>query len=536
MVLLEVARLSFETGHWVVNAGYAVSETLRPLGFVWDVKAGLWKSPRAPSVTALAQLNAIGVHVPEAPLKEVVAQHSREHELIALQSSTDVQVACGDGIDPYQRVGVKFLTTAKRALLADAPGIGKSAQAVRAACAVDAKKVLVVTKKSLIYNWQHQVKLWSVGERCYEVTNYEQIVCRPEKYFTQPYDVLIVDEATAVKNRKSKRTKELYRLARKIPYVWLLTGTPILNRPDELWSLLHIIDHKRFSSYWRFVEQYCATEYNVWSGRERPVGIKPGVDQILASDLSTVMLRRDRSVIYLPPLTEETIYIRLEGKQASQYHDMEQNFFIYWEDLGEVCHAPSVVAQLVRLQQLVCSPVLLGGPEQSVKTDVLLDVVAEYAEDHKLLVFTTFARYAQLLYQRLQQHEPAIITGSVSAKNRQLAVDRFNVDPKCRVLLGTYGAIGEGMNIQTADIVVHANKPWVPAMLDQAVSRAHRRGQEKPVHVISLCAVGTVDNDIEETLASKKEVINQFDIIARMVAERGKGVVVGDREKGLSGA
>lgn len=530
------ARLEFGRSRWRINAGYAARDALRPLGFEWDPRTGGWVYPGVLDASMLVELASAGVEVPDHVHNRVAAERSLKQDLAALQGSSDAEIACGEGIDPYQRVGVKFLVTARRAILADSPGVGKSAQAIRAACEVGAEKALIVTKKSLIYNWQQQVRLWSVGSCAFEVTNYEQVVWHPEKYAVGHYDVLILDESAAVKNRRAKRTKAVYRLAQKIPYVWLLTGTPILNRPDELWSMLHIIDSKRFSSYWRFVGQYCLTEVNYWSGREKVVGVRPGAVEALADDLSTVLLRRTREVISLPPITSETVYVKLEGVQERLYRDMEKDFFIYLESTGSLCHAPSVVAQLTRLQQIACSPVLVGGPDLSAKTEALLDVVETYAAGHKILVFTTFATYARLVYHKLRQYNPALITGEASLKERQRAVDRLNTDPSCRVLVGTIGAVGEGLNIQAADIVVFVNKPWVPAMIDQAVCRVHRRGQENPVHVISLHATGTVDDHIEAVLDSKKEVINEFDIIAQMIAGRRKEGDVSGREESLPGA
>jgi SWI/SNF-related matrix-associated actin-dependent regulator 1 of chromatin subfamily A len=525
-------KIALNGAQLTVAASYKYGDTLRPLGFVWDARTGLWVYQNTLNPSTLTALEDAGVEIPVELRNLITSEHVKVQELCALQHSSDVSIVCGDGIDPYQRVGVKFLVTAKRALLADAPGIGKSAQAIRAVCEAGANNVLIVAKKSLIYNWHQQVRLWATHSFTCDITNYEQILSQ-DKYFKQKYNILIIDEATAVKNRYAKRTKALTKLARKIPYVWLLTGTPILNRPDELWSLLHIIDPKQFNSYWTFVNRYCATEFNYWANREKPVGIKPGMAEVLAQDLSTVMLRRERNVIDLPPITFETVYVQLEGIQEKLYRSMEKDFFVYLESVDELCHAASVGAQLVRLQQLNCSPALVGGPDQSAKDAALLDIVTEYAENHKLLVFTTFVPYANMLCQKLAAYKPVLITGATSLKSRQSAVDMFNANPECRVMIGTIGAIGEGMNIQAADMVVFINKPWVPAIVDQAISRAHRRGQKKPVHVISLHAVGTIDDYIESVLSSKEAVISEFDIIARMMADYKKGGVADVRAQSV---
>ncbi len=505
-------------------------------GGVWDASGRCWLLDSVPGWV----LRLDGLELSPAA-GEVLREEARRLEVLgALQAARDADVAWGEGLDPYQRVGVRFLAEARRALLADPPGVGKSAQAIRAACEVGARRVLVVTRKSLIHNWEKQIALWlpPAARVEFEVTNYEQVVKRLDELARCRFDVLVVDESAAVKNRKAKRSRAVAKLARGIPYVWLLTGTPVLNRPDELWMQLHILWPDRYPSYWRFVEKYCILERNPWSGGWKVVGLNRRKAEELSRELATVLLRRSRSVIELPDITRETVFVRLGGSQKRIYEEMERNFVALVSEHEEV-YAPSVVAQLVRLRQITCTPALIGGPDSSAKTEALLDLVESYAPDYKILVFTNFARYVENLLPKLSGYGAVAVTGSMTSAQRASAVRKFNESESCRVLVGTIGAVGEGLNLQSADVVVFTDKPWVPVAVEQAEARAHRRGREEPVHVVTLVAEGTVDEYVEEVLASKTELVREFDAVTRLVSllreKSGKGGVVHaeHREEGV---
>ena len=344
-----------------------------------------------------------------------------------------------------------------------------------------------------------------------------------------PWDVVIVDEAARIKNRKAKRTKAVWKLAHKSRYLWLLTGTPVQNRPDELWSLLHAIDPQRWSSYWQFVERHCEIVHNFFGGVE----IRGIIDKnAFAAEVAPVMLRRTRELLDLPPLTEEEVYVELAGEQSRIYREMERNFIASLDSdrkAGKYVVAPSILAKITRLRQIACSPALVGGADVSAKTEALLELLEDVTTDHKVLVFTTFAEYVKLLLPRLGAYNPVVVTGSVSMKQRDEAAQTFQLNDDCRVLIGTTDAMSEGLNLQAAGVVVFLDLSWTPSAIDQAIGRAYRRGQTSPVHVVKLIAAGTVDEDIVKLLSWKRGVIRDVEAvtaIARGVLERTKGASV----------
>lgn len=407
------------------------------------------------------------------------------------------------GLSQYQVEGVEFLLRARRAILADHLGLGKSAQAISAACMAVAGEVLVVTKKSLITNWLTEIEKWSFDRSVnWEVTNYEQVVLHPER-FSGRYDVLIVDEAAALRNRKSQRSKAIRKLARRIPYVWFLTGTPVVNGPWDLWPLLNAIDHKKYSSFWKFVQHHVLTADNGW-GTEF-VGVRD--ERALAKELAPYMLRRTREILNLPPLTFEDVYVPLSDEQRTLYERLRRDFIVEVRKAADATPKTLLVASagalLVRLRQVCCSPALVGGKDESGKTDALLDILEELTPAHKVLVFSFFAEYVRLLLPKLAAYNPVSITGDMNKSKRDQAVDKFLNDKSCRVLVGTIGAMGEGLNLQAADVVIFTDQDWTPAMNEQAWGRAYRRGQNKPVHVIRLIAKGTVEEHVQRKIDEK---------------------------------
>lgn len=499
---------------YLIRNAYAHRNQLKQLGARWSPELQAWRVPFDVTIDDLLKMIP-GLILTDDAAEWLTHYFQRVHHLKSLHFAQDALIKHGDGLDPYQRVGVRFLVDARRAILADDVGLGKTAQSIRAALEVEGKHVLVVVKKSLIYNWIVGIKDWANEDTFvlttrntlphplprFVVTNYEVVVRRLEELRAQDFDVLIVDEAAAIKNRKAQRSKAMHRIAKDVPYVWLLTATPAQNSPDEIWSLLHCLYPERYSSYWRFVERHCKYEHNFFGGIDI-YGVKD--PKALAEELAPIMLRRDKSILNLPPLTFETVWVNLEGEQRRIYRDLRTKFLTVLDN-ERIVTAPSVVAQITRLRQVVCTPALIGGPDESAKTDALLELLEDLTPNHKVLVFTTFAEYVRNLLPKLQDFGVVSITGADSMTARAEAVQRFTSDPGRRVFIGTVQAAGEGLNLQVADVVIFMDKSWVPDENEiQAIGRAHRRGQKNPVHVISITAARTIDEYIEEVLKQKK--------------------------------
>lgn len=495
LVVLDEDRLA-------LKIGYNDRHIAKQLGATWDKRKRLWIIPDN------ADLSGLKCLFTSEAREHYQKQRQRISKLLSLK---DVEIRYADGLADYQQSAVWFLVNAKRAILADEPGLGKTAVAIRAVMEAGVGNVLVVTKKSLIHNWELEIGRWCTNQQIiWTVINYEQLT----KHAEQRFDALIVDEAQCIKNRRAKRTKLVHSIAKKIPYVWLLTGTPIVNSPADLWSLLHTVDPKKFSSFWRFIDKHCYTYHNYF-GHIEIGNIKD--DQEFAREVAPYMLRRTKELLKLPPLSFEDVYVELLPEQKRIYDQLRRELIVYLDENGDdSITATNTLALLTRLRQVTCSPALFGGPDISSKTDTLIELLETYAFNHKVLVFSTFAEYVKLLYPKLKQFNPLIITGESSEKQRRETVEKFKLRPDYRIVLGTIGAMGEGLNLQEADVVIFLNQDWTPAANEQAYSRAYRRGQDKPVHVINIVAHGTVDEHVRDLLRVKDKRISKLDVIKKL--------------------
>lgn len=442
---------------------------------------------------------------------------------------------------PHQEEGVEWLVRVRRGILADEMGLGKTAQALHAADRLDAERVLIVTKKSLTWNVVAEIEKWELDGEVqilttrtplsetarWIITNYETAVRRRD-LLERTWDVLIVDEAHRIKNPRAQRTQAVWKLSRQAPFVWLLTGTLVVNnRPDEVWALLHALDRRRYSSYWKWRKEYCLEE-DVWAGGRvvatRVVGVKN--PEALRRELSQHVLQRSKAELNLPPKVYETIRVRMEGKQARMYRQMLKSYMA--EAGGQVLLAKNAMVRLLRLQQITADPRLLGDNAKSAKTEAILELLEDETETRKALVFAPFAQYIKLLEGDLKAKGIGVvrITGDVSASERQKAAQAFQEDPSVRVLCGTYEALGEGLNLTAADLVIHASLPWRPTDMWQAEDRAHRTGQTKTVQVISVVADGSVDEYVAKALEKKVGVIDAL-ALYQEILESGVDTPVG---------
>lgn len=424
---------------------------------------------------------------------------------------------------PYQKRGVAFLETAGRAILADDMGLGKTVQSLRAVERHKQSKLLVVCPNSLKTNWEKEVREWTGmdarvvrGDRkvrlsCIEdygggalIVNYA--VLRQEAYLSAllsvGFDHLVVDEAHRIKNRKAMVTEAVHKIAKQINhYVFLLTGTPIMNRVKELWSLLHTIDHNRWSSYWDFVKRHANARPGRWGWE---VDDEPTNPDKLWDEIKYHFLRRVKAGVRsdLPMKTYKKEWVTLSEPQREMYDQMRRDAIAELAG-GEFITAPMALTQITRLKQIAISPKLLDEDHPSWGAKIRR--FSELVEDlDRAVVFSQFKQPLRLAAKNTPQ-EHDFVTGDVDEDERQEKVERFERG-KFDVLFATLAVGGQGLNLTSADTVVFLDKHWTPAVNEQAVDRVHRHGQENPVTVVEILAEDTVEEYIESLLAKKQDI------------------------------
>lgn len=428
---------------------------------------------------------------------------------------------------PYQLDGVAFAAAAGRSVLADDMGLGKTIQGVGVAELLaresGIKKVLVVCPASLKSQWraeihrfcERSVQLVSgptrerhgqyANEAFFTICNYEQVLRDLLAIEPCPWDLIILDEGQRIKNWESKTAAVIKRLRSRFALV--LSGTPLENRLDELYSVVQFIDDRRLGPGFRFFNRH-----RVVDEKGRVLGYKNLSE--LRETLKPVLLRRTRESVRLelPPRTTEFIRIPPTEEQSAM-HD------------GHMRSAVAITRKkyltemdLLRLQRelLMCrmaadSTFLVDkeAPGYSSKLEHLDDLIERLFEEQgrKVVLFSEWTTMLDLIEPLLKRRKLRFVRldGSVPQKQRADLVHQFQHDADCKLFLTT-NAGSTGLNLQAANTVINVDLPWNPAVLEQRIARAHRMGQRQPVQVFVLVTEGTLEERLLATLAAKKEL------------------------------
>ena len=419
---------------------------------------------------------------------------------------------------PYQVEGALQLAFGERVLLADDMGLGKTVQAI-AACALLAKlrgvqRVLVVSPASLKEEWREQIAKFSDLEatlvfgnpserrRAYArhtfftLCNYEQVIADgPDLPRILRPEVVILDEAQRIKNWRTQTAAAVKKL--DSPYAFVLTGTPLENRIDEIYSIVQFLDPGLLGPLFRFNRDFYELDE-----RGRAIGYR-NLDE-LAGRLSSVMLRRRKEEVdsELPSRSVKTFFVRMTDAQQAFYDDYER---LVGRLAALSARRPLTKEEFERLQlylacmRMVCdTPAILEeGEFECPKLDEIRQLFPDLLAQpsRKVIVFSEWIRMLDLVrdYAVEQNIEFAWHTGQVPQQRRRNEIRRFREDPDCRLFLSSESG-GVGLNLQVADTVVNLDLPWNPARLEQRIARAWRKYQTRPVTVINLVSEDTIEH------------------------------------------
>lgn len=429
---------------------------------------------------------------------------------------------------PYQQEGILHLAFTQKGLLADEMGLGKTVQAI-GACELlrrhkNISRVLVIAAASLKTEWEEQIakftELSSIiiqGSRAdrlrqyqhsafFYLTNYEQIVVDgPDIQRLLSPDVIILDEAQRIKNWQTKTANAVKQL--KSPYAFVLTGTPLENRIDDIYSIVQFLDPHIFGPLFRFNRDFYALD-----DKGKPSGYK-NLDE-LHRRLRPVMLRRRKDDVegQLPKRTINNYFVGMEDEQRKRYNEYNDRVARL---LAQAKRCPLRKEEFEKLQKfLACMRMLCDTPyildpncRISPKLCELQNILEELLADKntKIIVFSEWERMLQLIREWIQKKhlDAAWHTGSVPQHKRREDINRFKKDPDCRLFLSTdSGSVG--LNLQNANVVINLDLPWNPAKLEQRIASAWRKHQTRPVQVINLICEDSIEHRMLSLLAQKQ--------------------------------
>ncbi|MBC7966461.1 MAG: DEAD/DEAH box helicase, partial [Fuerstia sp.] len=428
---------------------------------------------------------------------------------------------------PYQMDGVAFAAGAGRAILADDMGLGKTIQGVGVAelLAREAgiERVLVICPTSLKSQWRNEIHRFSdrssqlvmgkAQDRAaqyrdgafFTICNYEQVLRDIMVIESAKWDLIILDEGQRIKNWEAQTTRIVKSL--KSQFALVLSGTPLENRLDELYSVVQFVDGRHLGPGFRFFNRYRITDEK---------GYVLGYQHLdeLREQLKPILLRRTRDMVMkdLPPRNTQIIHIPPTDEQQTLHAAHLQ--------IVASISSKSYISEmdLLRLRQalLMCrmtadSTFLVDkqAPGYSTKLQTLDELFEELFVDgdHKAVVFSEWTKMLNLIEPLLKKRNVPFVRleGKIPQSKRQQIVNEFQNNPKCKVFLST-NAGSTGLNLQAADTVVNVDLPWNPAVLEQRIARAHRMGQKRPVNVYILVTEKTLEEQLLTTLGQKKEL------------------------------
>jgi SWI/SNF-related matrix-associated actin-dependent regulator 1 of chromatin subfamily A len=434
--------------------------------------------------------------------------------------------ALSHGLFPHQVEGVAFLLGRRRAILADDMGLGKSRQAIIALKEAAAKgPYLVICPASVKRNWAWEIELALPGAACrvvegaaalelsdaeWVIINYDILAKRMETLRAVRWAGLIVDEAHYLKNHKSQRSKQARDLTERCEdlVVYALTGTPMTNRPRDLFPLLQLMDHPLGRSFLSFAKRYCDA-YQIDYG-----WVTDGASNLeeLIVQLHGVMLRRDKSqVLCLPPKLRTWLELDTPPHIASKEMTDVVRLLIA-NQAGRAGGrrtrqgraATGQTADRIRLLALLSKA---RHKIAVAKTAATIDFVdGALAQGEKVLVFSCFDAPLQKIAAHFGE-QAVLLTGATPSARRQDLVDRFQTGEGTRVFVANIQAGGVGLNLTSARQVVFNDLDWVPANHWQAEDRAYRLGQTGTVNVTYMIARDTLDAFVQILLEAKSRLV-----------------------------
>lgn len=438
----------------------------------------------------------------------------------------------------YQVEGVNWLERLRgmylSGILADDMGLGKTLQAIVAISQLhESSKIsgttIIVCPTSLLYNWKEEFRKFnsnfnvavidgipqqrkklikSMLEYDVVITSYSLLQKDIDLYESVQFKYVVLDEAQHIKNRATRNAKSVKLI--NAEHRLILSGTPIENSLDELWSLFDFLMPKFLGTYDRFIEKYIRV-----TGQE----LTKNLSYLRAKVAPFIMRRMKADVLHdLPPVSEIVYHCQLTSYQ----HELYRSYAASAKDeLVKLVERDGfdkvqihVLATLTRLKQICCHPAIFAKefPEagDSAKYEMLMELLQTLIEGgHKTVIFSQYTKMLQIVRSDLEKEGIRFVYLDGTSKNRLELVNQFNEDPKIPVFLVSLKAGGTGLNLTGADTVIHFDMWWNPAVQAQATDRVHRLGQEKNVSVYKLITKNTIEEKIVDMQNRKKGLVKK---------------------------
>ena len=432
----------------------------------------------------------------------------------------------------HQKIGIKFLLSRNGAILADDMGLGKTMQSVIAALESGAKKILIVCPSSAKINWEREIKYyqeydttiinsskWSHAK--FTIINFDILknfhTLKDDKNDGMPpirdlvnakFDLCIIDEAHNLRNHKSIRGAIMTELCVDygIEKVWLLSGTPVANRPMDFYNLLKLIKSPLVDNWQFYVKRYCEGRQitqTLKNKKKRKIWLTNGASNLDELSIKTrnLLLRRMKDeVLDMPDKIRVPNYLEMTSKQQLEYDSLWEDYLIERKRLKKKGTIQRDLVELGLLRKYIAMETI---PE----TINLVDEVVE--QGHKVVIFTCFTDELKALAEHYGSN-CVIHYGELNEKEKQKSVDKFQMEGGPMVFIGNIISAGVAITLTRSTYVVFNSFDWVPGNSEQAEDRSYRLGQKNNVTVYYNLFENTIVSKMWDTLNKKKSIINQI--------------------------
>jgi SWI/SNF-related matrix-associated actin-dependent regulator 1 of chromatin subfamily A len=523
---------------------YKERNILKNAGFWWNSNLKCWWTDSLEIVSKVIQYADDGL------AEEINQQITSQREILkssrALDSNIEIPAPEGKSYLPFQKAGIEFIAKKTNSLVGDEMGLGKSVQTVGLINLDQSiKKVLIVCPASLKLNWKKELEAWLVREETIEIVktkkpfpesgiviiNFDILEKFQSEIRAQEWDLLVVDEAHYLKGLKTRRTQQV--VGKLVPRTrdkenWeitpipakrklFLTGTPIVNRPSELWPILHTLDPVTWDSYDKFAYRYCAAKRGRFGWEAKGAA---NLEELQIKLRSGLLIRRLKADVLseLPPKRRQIVELSQNG--ARKIIEAELEAFERYEAalherrfVAEISKAAEdksdYAAAVERLKEGV--NIAFGEMAHARQETAIAKVpyVLEFLENvsDKVVIFAHHKEVVKQIKEALGK-DAVVLDGSTSMTKRNEAVERFQNDPKIRFFIGSIQAAGVGLTLTAASHAIFVELDWTPAGMCQAEDRLHRIGQQNSVLIQHLVFDQSVDANIAKTLVQKQAVID----------------------------
>ena len=423
----------------------------------------------------------------------------------------------------HQKDGIKFLIKNKKCILADDMGLGKTYKSIVAALESGSERVLIICPSSLKINWMREVENF-----CDDVSIIQGTHWNPSRFTIMNYDILknfhtieernreyedwelrreiadfnpdllILDEAHYIKNHKSKRGAILKDLSKNFncDRVWLLTGTPIANRPMDYYNLLSIIDSPVANNWVHYAKTYCEGMRFKKGGKY--VWVTKGASnlgELSTKTKRTILRRKKEDVLDLPEKLITPVYLELQNEVG--YKSVWEDYMTKRKLEGKKGNPAKDIVEMTLLRSFIAMETV---PYTVEKTEEALEL------NKKVIIFCNFNDEMDYFLRHFG-NKAVSVRGGMTDKQKQMSVDRFQEDDSCMVFVGQIKAAGVGLTLTKAEIVIMNSLDWVPGTHEQAEDRAYRIGQKETVNIYYMLIDDTIDTLVWHILNEKKKVI-----------------------------